>query len=358
MRGLQLKGRKNRESESTTARAMAELDHEVGNVVNGLLGMARLVRDSGLNAEQEYWLKAIEQSGRQLGHLVEAYRRHGGRDRPLVARRARVDGVDLLEQIVISHAPAAAAGRNQLLLSVSPRLHRFWHTDACLLRQVLDNLLSNALKFTQAGTIVVEASVVAPDRASRGALIMAVTDSGPGIDREVGRRMFEAYQQGPAARGAGSGLGLSICRNVVLALDGEISWRSPGPAGACFELRLPGVVEARTEDALPTPRLLWALHCRLRLSEPLRQSVAGILSRLGVRWSLDDAPAAGRGKTEIVVEDMPGHPGPNLLLRTVCSSGAPAATVGLRAPILECTLGPKLLQIALENVSAGGAGQD
>lgn len=324
---------------------MAELDHEIGNVVNGLLGMARLVRDSGLSAEQEYWLKAIEQSGRQLERLVESYRRHGGRDGPLRVQRTRLDGVDLLEQIIISHAPAAASGGSWLLLNVSPRLHRFWHTDACLLRQVLDNLLSNALKFTRAGTVVVEASLAPPGRASRGTLLMAVTDSGPGIDREVGRRMFEAYQQGPGAQG--TGLGLCICRNIVLAMDGEITWKSPAAGGARFELRLPGVVEARAEETLPTPRLLRTLRCRLRLPEPLRQSVAAMLTRLGVRWSPDDAPAAGRDETEVVVEQAPGYPGPDLLLRATPLSGARADPLQLRAPILECTLGPKLLQIAL-----------
>jgi hypothetical protein len=341
---------------------MAELDHEVGNVVHGLLGMARLVRDSGLNAEQENWVRAIEQSGRQLGRLIDAYRRHGSSsERPVVAERSRFDGVELLEQIVISHAPAAASSGNQLLLNVDPQLSRLWRSDPCLLRQVLDNLLANALKFTPSGAIVVEAFPAAADRPANGTLILAVTDNGPGIDDQLGQRMFEPWQQGPGAGGAGSGLGLSICRNIVLAMGGAISWKNPGQGGARFELRLPGVVEPCAAAALPVPRLLRALHCRLRLPDPARRSVALALSRLGVRWSLDEGGRAGRAGNEIVIEQAPaypGNPGPNLLLRPARAAGSRPRGRRLRAPILECTLGPKLLQMALENLSRGDAGPD
>jgi two-component sensor histidine kinase len=355
-----LKGQKNRKSKTTTARAVAELDHEIGNVVNGLLGMARLVRDSGLTAEQEYWLKAIEQSGRQLGRLIEAFRQHGASgDWPVIVQRTRLDGVDLLEQILISHAPAARAGGNQLLLSVSQRLSRSWRADPCLLRQVLDNLLSNAIKFTRGGSVVLEAAVQRGDPAARGTLVLTVSDSGPGIDEEVGLRMFEAYQRGPGA--SGRGLGLSICRNIVLAMGAEITWSSPGQGGACFELRLPDVVEQGAKASLPAPRLLRSLHCRLRLTGALLGSVAAMLSRLGVRWSLEGAAGARLGETHILIEQAPAgpaNPGPNLLLRAVDPAGATPGVRRLRAPILECTLGPKLLQMALESVSAADAGQD
>lgn len=357
-----MKGQKNRKSKTTAARAVAELDHEIGNVVNGLLGMARLVRDSGLTAEQEYWLKAIEQSGRQLGRLIEAFRQHGASgDWPVSVQRTHLDGVDLLEQILISHAPAARAGGNQLLLSISPELSRCWRADPCLLRQVLDNLLSNAIKFTRSGSVVLEAAVRRADPAARSTLVLAVSDSGPGIDEEVGQRMFEAYQRGSGARGAGSGLGLSICRNIVLAMGAEITWSSPGQGGACFELRLPDVVEQGAKGALPAPRLLRSLHCRLHLTGALLGSVAAMLSRLGVRWSLEGAVGSGRGEATIVIErapPSPANPGPNLLLRTVHPVGAATGARRLRAPILECTLGPKLLQMALESVSAADAGPD
>lgn len=353
-----MKRQKNRTSETSAAQAAAELDHEVGNVVNGLLGMARLVRDSGVTAEQDYWLQAIEQSGLQLGRLIGAFgRQRTSGDWPVIVRRTRLDGVGLLEQILLSHTPAARHRGNQLLLTVSPRLARIWHTDPCLLRQVLDNLLSNAIKFTSSGRVVLKAAPRLADASSRDTLILRVTDSGPGIDEAVGRRMFEAYQQGPGAAGAGSGLGLSICRSIVIAMDADLDWSSPGRGGACFELRVPDVVERGSRAILPTPRLLRSLHCRLDLAGALRGSVAAMLSRLGVRWSLGDAGVANDGAMQIVIEEAPARPGPDLLLRVVHPAGASPAARRLRAPLLERTLGPKLLELALAGVSAPGAGE-
>ena len=353
-----MKKQKNHTSETSAAQVMAELDHEIGNVVNGLLGMARLVRDSGVTAEQDYWLQAIEQSGLQLGRLIGSIGRQGtGGGWPVIVRPTRLDGVGLLEQILLSHAPAARTRGNRLLLIVSPQLARNWHTDPCLLRQVLDNLLSNAIKFTNSGSVVIEAVSRLADAAARDTLILRVTDSGSGIDEAVGRRMFEAYQQGPDAAEAGSGLGLSICRSIVLAMDAELDWSSPGHGGACFELRVPDVVERGSKVTLPTPRLFRSLHCRLYLTGALRDSVAAMLSRLGVRWSVGDAAVADPGATRIVVEEAPARPGPDLLLRAVQPAGAPPAATRLQAPLLECTLGPKLLELALAGVSATDAGE-
>ena len=354
-------GRKGRSSNSTADRVMAELDHELGNVVNGLLGMAQLVRDSGLNAEQDYWLKAIEQSGRQLGRLVDAFRRHGtSADCPVLVHPTYLDGIDLLEQVLISHEPAARSGGNRLFLIVGADLSRCWHSDPCLLRQLLDNLLGNAAKFTRSGTIVVEAAPDYTDSAARGALVLAVTDSGPGVNEEVGQRVFEAYQQGPDPDAGGSGLGLFICSNIVRALGGRIGWSKPSRGGARFELRLPGVVAERGTTAVHSPRLLRSMHCRLRLRDPLRTSVTGMLDRLGVAWSLDGATRAGEGEPTILIREAaasPRYPGPNLELRPAHAGGAGSPARRLRAPILECTLGPLLLQMGLEGLSAD-AGRD
>jgi len=349
-------GRKGRNSNSTADRVMAELDHELANVVNGLLGMAQLVRDSGLNAEQDYWLKAIEQSGRQLGRLVDAFRRHGTRaDCPLLVHPTYLDGIDLLEQVLISHEPAVRSGGNRLILIVSADLSRCWRSDPCLLRQLLDNLLGNATKFTRSGTIVVEAAPDYTDSAARGALVLAVTDSGPGVNEEVGQRMFEAYQQGPDADAGGSGLGLFICSNIVRALGGRIGWSRPSRGGVRFELRLPDVVAQRGTTAVHSPRLLRSMHCRLWLRDPLRTSVTGMLDRLGVAWSLDSATRAGEGEPTILIREAaasPRNPGPSLVLRPAHAPGAGSSERRLRAPILECTLGPLLLQMGLEGLSA------
>lgn len=337
-------------------RLKAELDHELGNVLNGLLGMARLVRESGLSAEQDYWLQAIEQSGRQLGRLVEAYCRPGTtQESALRVHATHFDGIDLLEKVLISHAPAARSGGNQLLLIASPELPRHWCADSCLLRQLLDNLLGNAVKFTRSGRVMLEAAAETDGSRTRDILIVRISDSGSGVDEALGERMFEAYRQGPEPGPAGIGLGLFICRNIARAMGGSIGWSDSGWGGACFELRVPAVVARDSPPALPTPRLLRSLHCRLRLADPLRQSVGAILSRIGVPWSLESAGSGSRGEQTIVIEaapDSPGHPGPNIALRLAEPARSTRPALALQAPILEATLGPLLLQMALEALSA------
>jgi hypothetical protein len=323
--------------------------------------MTRLVRESGLSAEQDYWLEAIEQSGRQLGWLVDAFCRRGKTpERPVRVHAAHLDGIDLVEQVLISHAPAARSGDNQLLLIVGTELSRHWYADPCLLRQLLDNLLGNAVKFTRSGRILLEVAAETASGCPRDTLVIKVSDSGPGVDEALGERMFEPYRQGPEPGFAGIGLGLYICRNIASAMGGVIGWANSTAGGACFELRVPAVVAAGRAAPLPTPRLLQSLRCHLRLAEPVRRSVGSILSRIGVRWSAEFEGSDGRDELPIVIEAAPSaplDPGPNLTLRVVDPPNAGSPARRLRAPILEATLVPLLLQMGLEAVSAPDAGE-
>jgi hypothetical protein len=134
--------------------SVAMLGHELGNVLNGLLGMAELLGDSGLSAEQDRWLTAIEHSGRQMQSLISTVRFiEGGAGLNIVPRKRRADGMELLEQVIISHTPAARLRNYRLILVMEPGLPRHWYCDACLVRQLLDNLVGNAIKFTCAGKL-------------------------------------------------------------------------------------------------------------------------------------------------------------------------------------------------------------
>jgi len=365
-----MKGRKDGTSPLTINQGVVELGHELGNVLNGLLGMTRLVRDSGLNAEQEYWLKAIEQSGRQLRSLVESFlheRYQPGASFHL--KPADLDGIELLEQALLAHAPAARDSASQLLLTVAPGVPRYWHCDPCMLRQVLDNLLGNALKFTRGGEVVLEAAVSADGDCPPGILRLAVVDSGPGIDAALGRRMFRAYERGPdqiCDAAPGYGLGLFICRRIVHAMGGTIGWSSPAAGGARFEVTLPEVLSAVPErGALLPTRILRSVECCLDLRGTLAQSVASCLTRLGVPWRLPgqeatplpavgtDAASGGQpaGRLCISVAEMPvaaGGTGPTLSLRAETLAGDMTGSKCLQAPILECNLGPALLELALQ----------
>ena len=352
-----MKGHKDGISPSISNQGVAELGHELGNVLNGLLGMARLVRDSGLNAEQERWLRAIEHSGRQLRWLVDAFRCDpappGVRIRP---EPINVDGIELLEQAVLAHAPSAHEQRDRLILVVDTDLPRYWHCDPGLLRQVLDNLLGNALKFTRSGEVVLKASRPTENGLRADRLHLAVADSGPGIDPALGQRLFEAYQRGSgfaADQSGGQGLGLFICQRIVEAMGGSIACSDSATGGARFELRLPGALaeERMAVDNLPSA-LLHSIECTLDLAGPLRASVAGCLARLGVAWQSSE-PGAGSSDDRLFVNiselaATADHPGPALLLSAKTRGNRPVGGKTLQPPILECSLGPLLLELALE----------
>jgi hypothetical protein len=356
-----MKGLKSRYRSSSGDEAMAELGHELGNVLNGLLGMTRLVRESDLNLEQDRWLKAIEQSGRQLRRLVDAFGPGPrGESGPSASRSVLLDGVELLEQAVLSHAPAALQSANRLLLCVDPSLPREWRCDPCLLRQLLDNLLGNALKFTREGEVLLEAMRVDGGPQGGDLLVLRVSDSGPGISRTVAPRMFEAYQKGDAlsCEGPGNrGLGLFICQRIARAIGGEISWSAPAGGGVRFEVRLPGVLSGAALASGPPSRILRCLHCRAELTGPLERSVTGHLSRIGVAWSAEGAQDGGARKDDrgdrlwLRLGELPGgggQPGPIVQLEAFSGDGQLLARRILQAPILESSLAPLLMDLALQ----------
>jgi anti-sigma regulatory factor (Ser/Thr protein kinase) len=340
---------------------IAVLGHELSNVLNGLLGMAGLLRESDLQAEQEQWLKAIEYSGRQLHSLIETFQSSNGDPGQCVLPRiTRVDGVALLEQVIISHTPAARANENRLLLVVDPDVPGRWRCDPCMVRQLLDNLVGNANKYTRAGEVIIEVTVVHGTATAPRMMELRVTDTGPGIKAANKKRMFEAYQRnyGGDGRVEGKGLGLFICRNIVKALNGRIDWTSPEGGGSCFDVVLPGILgrgDGR-HSALPTS-LLTQVRCQLALDHPLERSVANFLTRLGVGCFNDRSASQGRREDslEVLISEAGTGPdcgAPAILLTPLTPPGIDHPEHLLCAPILESTLGPVLLEMALEWLGA------
>lgn len=328
----------------------AAFGHELGNLLNGLLGMAQIALETGGDPAQARWLRAIHTSGKQLRRLFE---RHGLAD----GRRARAcwfDGTEWLEQLLLSHAPAAAARGARLVLVIAAELPRAWCTDPCLLQQALDNLVRNAVRHAQDGDVAIEAR----GGAEPGTLVLEVSDRGPGLPRELGEEIFQAYVRGaPAGSEPGQGLGLYICRTAVTALGGGVCACS-SPVGARFRITLPGVLPSHARPGLEPSLLLDGLHCRLLLKGALRQSVAGILDRWGVSWSDrgGEPPRSGRVRMLELAEAQParGAPGPDLLLSDAAEG---AAARRLPGPVLESTLIPALV-LARDGDFSRRAGRD
>lgn len=212
------------------------LQHELGNVLHGVACVAGLLRDSGLDAQQRRWLAAIERACDQAHALLDRTLRAA-----MPAPDGCFDGQRLLDDAVLAQRGPASLRGVAIALRCAPDLPKRWRGDPCLLRQLLDNLLQNALRHGGHGPVAVEAMRVAGERST---LVLRVRDSGPGVaDAE---RLFLPYRRGAATADStpGRGLGLFVCRRIAQGLGGEIRYVDDRSGGACFEVRLPGVLDA------------------------------------------------------------------------------------------------------------------
>jgi hypothetical protein len=346
-----MKGQKSGKSHSILQRdtQSAQLGHELCNVLNGLLGMIERLGESGLSDKQNQWLKAIEHSGLQMQSLIRPDRFPGQVSGiSLKPRIRRVDGVQMLEQVLTSHIPAAQSRKNTLFMMIAPDLPRHWDCDPCMVRQLLDNVLGNAIKFTAAGNVLVEVMAGPATRT----LLFRISDTGPGIGNTWRKPtcVAEPASPEPGRTGFGNqGLGLQICRRILAALGGRLNCGSPGSGGTCIEISLPHVLADSTGPAGLGCSLFDSIRCRLRLAEPWLKCAGSILDRLGVEWTGDPqvysdqnlcidiseaarGPGYGRGVLLLPMPaDKPGHGGKSIAM-----------------PLLESSLGALLLEMALE----------
>jgi hypothetical protein len=238
-----------------------------------------------------------------------------------------------------------------------PGLPRYWHCDSCLVRQLLDNVVGNAIKFTNAGEVVIEVASIPSAGAAGEMLEIRISDTGPGFEAIDPKHIFEAYQRGRSSRGdkpGDRGLGLFICRKIVLAMNGRISCFSPKGGGARFEIVLPeALIFRETYPSHVRSSLLERIRCQLKLRNPLRRSVENFLDRLGVHWS-NQPPSAPDSfdRGFVVVISNPARTADEhvhgLLLTPQTNPGPALHSRTLDAPVLESTLGRLLLEIALQ----------
>lgn len=233
-----------------------------------LASMVQVARQLGPDADFEAGRRAIEHSSLLALEMIDEMQ-HFARDPQSEARLEILPAPlylhGLLEDIVAQSQALARAGGNSLVLCIVDDLPAVAQLDARRLRQVLVNLLANAAKFTRGGRIVLEAGA-----AAGGWLALAVRDNGPGIAPGDLARVFEPYVRGPSSGfRPGIGLGLSIARQLVEAMGGEIAVSSRLGHGACFSLHLPGMVADEDEVQWP-PARPW-------LSQPLGEGSLALL---------------------------------------------------------------------------------
>jgi signal transduction histidine kinase/CheY-like chemotaxis protein len=224
-------------SARVSPRFVAEMSHEFRTPLNGILGMTELLLDTPLTPEQATYAHAVKTSGETLLSLIEELldvsRLEAGK-LPLAARPFSL--ATLIEEVVELLAPRAQANGIEIASYVDERVGDAAVGDPARLRQVLLNLASNAIKFTERGGVTV---IVEPG-ARENEVGFVVRDTGPGIAPEDQARIFLEFEQadGSSRTIAGSGLGLAIARRIVQRMGGSLGLESTPGRGATFTVTI------------------------------------------------------------------------------------------------------------------------
>lgn len=219
------------------SRFLATVSHEIRTPLNGVMGLAQLLAMTRLDAEQASYVEAIGDSSRSLAQLIDDIldfsKIEAGK---LDLRRETFALAPLVEGVVELLAPRAFAKGLEIASLVDQDVPRLIEGDPSRLRQVLVNLIGNAINFTARGGVGVR---VARD----GALLrIEVRDTGPGVPKSAREAIFEEFEQGDASatrRQGGTGLGLAISRRLVSLMGGALSLAQTSSNGSTFAFTLP-----------------------------------------------------------------------------------------------------------------------
>lgn len=273
---------------------LANMSHEVRTPLNGIIGMTELLMETKLNPEQHSHLQTIHDSSRHLlsivNDILDLSKTEAGKMQlhiaPFQLRRTLQRTLDLF-------LPMAQQKSIALESHFSDELPVFIAADEMRLVQIITNLLSNAIRFTEKGSVQMKAKL-----AEEGLVQIEVTDTGPGIPEETQKKLFQEFFQADnsfARKQGGTGLGLAISQRLVRLMGGQIGVHSELGQGACFFFTFRfRRAEQTTDDAAPgwSPphQALYDMEVLLVEDNRVNQEVATLmLNNMGCRVLIADS---------------------------------------------------------------------
>ncbi|MGJ8676377.1 MAG: response regulator [Akkermansiaceae bacterium] len=217
---------------------LATMSHEIRTPLNGIIGFTDILLQDSTSAEQKQHLNIIKTSGDMLLHIINDILDFSRiENHQIELESVDYSLIDCIEETLDIQAHSAADKAVDLLYTVANDTPLYLHGDSGRLRQILLNLVSNGLKFTKAGNVVIH--ITHPDQYT---IQITVTDTGIGFDPTIAEQLFQPFKQADASttrKYGGSGLGLAICRQLIETMGGNIQATSTLGKGAQFTIRFP-----------------------------------------------------------------------------------------------------------------------